>query len=291
MWSHMNTASRCWPGFLIGQILGVAVGQLIGGISADYLGRRAPFVIAALLYALSTAALLAVKRRLPAQALAVSVQSMPATGLPMRRSAGRGGWRHAVDEYGAILRSSWARVVLVTSGVEGALVFGAFAFFAAHLHLELGVPLTVAGALVMPFGLGGFVFALQTRRLLGRLGETGLARTGGALMLCGALLVAAAPGKVAAAVACFAMGLGFYMLHNTLQTNATQMAPERRGTAVSAFAFSYFLGQSIGVAVAGWAVSRIGAAGVISTAAVGIMITAWVFAARRAGLSGRSLSA
>ena len=33
------------------------------------------------------------------------------------------------------------------------------------------------------------------------------------------------------------IGLGFYMLHNTLQTNATQMAPEARGLAVSLFAF------------------------------------------------------
>ena len=47
------------------------------------------------------------------------------------------------------------------------------------------------------------------------------------------------------------MGMGFYMLHNTLQTNATQMAPERRGTAVSQFAASLFIGQSVGVAIAG----------------------------------------
>ena len=30
------------------------------------------------------------------------------------------------------------------------------------------------------------------------------------------------------------------MLHNTLQTNATQMAPEARGLAVSLFAFMLF---------------------------------------------------
>ena len=31
------------------------------------------------------------------------------------------------------------------------------------------------------------------------------------------------------------IGLGYYMLHNTLQTNATQMTPEARGTAVAGF--------------------------------------------------------
>jgi YNFM family putative membrane transporter len=39
-------------------------------------------------------------------------------------------------------------------------------------------------------------------------------------------------------------------LHNTLQTNATQMAPQARGLAISTFASCLFLGQAIGVAIA-----------------------------------------
>ena len=42
------------------------------------------------------------------------------------------------------------------------------------------------------------------------------------MLLCASMLVA---------------GLGFYSLHGVLQTNATQMAPERRGAAVAAFPF------------------------------------------------------
>ena len=49
---------------------------------------------------------------------------------------------------------------------------------------------------------------------------------------------------------CSAIGLGFYMLHNTLQTNATQMAPQARGTAVALFSSALYLGQSLGVALA-----------------------------------------
>jgi predicted MFS family arabinose efflux permease len=48
------------------------------------------------------------------------------------------------------------------------------------------------------------------------------------------------------------------MLHSTLQTNATQMAPAQRGTAVSLFASCLFIGQSGGVALAGWTADRIG---------------------------------
>jgi predicted MFS family arabinose efflux permease len=255
--------------FLIGQICGVAAGQLVGGLSADYLGRRAPFVLAAVLFAGCTALLLRMRRGLPATALAT------------RAGEGGHGLAHVLREYAEVLRLPWARVVLAITGLEGALVFGALAFFPSHLHAALGVSLATAGVLVMPFALGGLVFALSTRRLLGRLGELGLARGGGALMLAATLLTAFAPGVLLAALACFLMGLGFYMLHNTLQTNATQMAPERRGAAVSAFAFSYFLGQSIGVALAGWAVSRAGAPATLAVAGLGIACVGLEFARRR----------
>src|SRR3712207_7161731 len=49
--------------------------------------------------------------------------------------------------------------------------------------------------------------------------------------------------------AVLAIGLGFYMLHNTLQTNATQMTPEARGTAVSVFSSALYIGQMAGVAL------------------------------------------
>ena len=53
---------------------------------------------------------------------------------------------------------------------------------------------------------------------------------------------------------CAITGAGFFMMHNTLQTLATQMTPSQRGTAISAFALSLFIGQSAGVAV----VARLG---------------------------------
>jgi predicted MFS family arabinose efflux permease len=50
-------------------------------------------------------------------------------------------------------------------------------------------------------------------------------------------------------MACLMTGLGFYMLHNTLQVQATQMAPAARGSAVTLFACSLFFGQSTGVLI------------------------------------------
>ena len=53
------------------------------------------------------------------------------------------------------------------------------------------------------------------------------------------------------------------MLHNTLQINATQMAPARRGAAVAAFAAAFFTGQSIGIARDGALIIVLGTRGVL----------------------------
>jgi predicted MFS family arabinose efflux permease len=58
------------------------------------------------------------------------------------------------------------------------------------------------------------------------------------------------------------------MLHNTLQTHATQMLPEARGTAVAGFSSALFLGASAGVTAAAPIVDRYGAVPVFVAAAV-----------------------
>jgi predicted MFS family arabinose efflux permease len=62
------------------------------------------------------------------------------------------------------------------------------------------------------------------------------------------------------------------MLHNTLQINATQMAPERRGAAVSAFASCFFLGQSLGVGLAGIVADHVGTATVLVLGSAGLLL-------------------
>ena len=42
------------------------------------------------------------------------------------------------------------------------------------------------------------------------------------------------------------VGIAFYMLHNSLQTEATEIAPSARGSAVALFACGFFAGQAIG---------------------------------------------
>jgi predicted MFS family arabinose efflux permease len=67
-----------------------------------------------------------------------------------------------------------------------------------------------------------------------------------------------------------AIGLGFYMPHNTLQTNATLMTPQARGTAVGLFSSALYIGQTAGVAVGAIVVDRIGITPLFLAAAVGL---------------------
>jgi predicted MFS family arabinose efflux permease len=249
--------------FSIGQILGVALGQLLGGLSADYFGRSAPFILLAVIFAVSAVLLQRLRHGL----------DTPAPPTLQRATPG-----DLLREFGHVLSEPWARRVVVTVFLEGAFVLGAFAFFATHLHGALGISFTLAGSAAMLFGFGGLLFATTARPLLARFGEPGLMRVGACTLLAMMGLVALAPGVIVVALACFAMGVGFYMLHSTLQTHATQMDPARRGAAVATFALCYFLGQAAGVSLTGWAVTHFSTAWVIGVAAVGVTVVALDFA-------------
>ena len=255
--------------FLIGQILGVSAGQMLGGLAADYLGWRVPFFLLAAGFIAVSLLLFSMQRRLPAHALG----AMRLEGHVLQRM---------FREFGLVLREPWARVVTLSVFLEGAFLYGAFAFIASHLHHTHGLSLSASGAVVMSFGFGGFMFAAASRVFVQRLGETGLARWGGITMFVSLLAIALLPTWWWSIPACFVAGLGFYMLHNTLQINATQMAPERRGAAVAAFAFCFFTGQSAGLALAGAVAESIGTRGIIAAGGIGVLFVGLVFARLKA---------
>jgi len=255
--------------FLIGQLLGVSAGVMVGGFAADHLGWRTPFWGVSAAFVVICFVLLRLSKRLPEAARATN----RAPGHPIRRM---------VSEFGEVLSIAWARKLMATVFFEGVFLFGAFAFIATHLHQSFGLTLASAGAIVMLFGFGGVVFASLAGVLVRRLGEVRLALVGGSVVTASLIVIGCVPVWWVAMPACLIGGLGFYMLHNTLQTNATQMAPQRRGAAVSAFACCFFIGQAAGVAVAGVMATRFGTAPVIVVCACGVLGVALSFARARA---------
>src|SRR5262249_13533424 len=117
------------------------------------------------------------------------------------------------------------------------------------------------------FGIGGLLYAAFAPALVGWFGQAGLARLGGLVLACAYLVLAAAPAWWHAPVAVMLIGLGCYMLHNTLQTNATHLAPDARGTAVGLCSEALYRGQTAGVAALAPVIDRTGAQPVFAAAA------------------------
>ncbi len=229
--------------FLAGQILGVIGGQFIGGLFTDSLGFRWAFGFMALCYAL-----------IGSWVMWESWRNESTHPNPSSPSVSRGVLGQSLH----VFSIPWARMILWTVFFEGMAVFGPLAFIPTYLHARWGLSLTGAGALMAAFGVGGFSYILFARKFVARFGEVGLARLGGAVLGMAWLVLAVGNHWIWAVCGSYLIGLGYYMLHNTLQTNATQMAPEVRGTAVSLFASAFFMGQSLGVVIAGNLLARWG---------------------------------
>ena len=241
--------------FLSGQILGQLFGQAAGGVLGDWFGWRNVFFLLAALLALAAAGLWYELLRNPV------THARHATAQP-----GRG----FIADYSTVLRSPWARALILVAFIESGLMFGAFTYVGADLHLRFGVSFTLVGLCVAAFAIGGLLYSLSVRVLVNRLGQIGLASGGGVLLGLAFTTLAFEPHAFIAPFAITIIGLGFYMLHNTLQTNATQMTPEARGTAVAIFSSALYLGQTAGVAVNGIIFDRFTAAPVFLIAAAGL---------------------
>jgi predicted MFS family arabinose efflux permease len=253
--------------FLTGSTSGLIFGQVAGGVFADTVGWRVAFAIVAVVMAIASALLWrrwrAQRRAGPTPHAGAPADPRAGAGAPPVAIAAPPAAPHALSpsgvarQFAAVLSVGWARAMLAFVAIEGALVFSATAFIPTYLHVAHGMPLWRAGLVVAGFGAGGLVYALTAAWLIPRLGERGLVTAGGACFCAGALAIGG-PSLPLEMAKCFVAGAGFFMLHNTLQTQATQMAPAMRGTAISAFAFGLFVGQSAGVAAAALVVSRIG---------------------------------
>ena len=251
--------------YLTGQILGQLSGQAAGGVLGDLIGWRYVFFVLAAVFALATAGLL------------FELFANPRTREPGHPNETTRGF---IADYAAVLSNPFARIVIIAAFVENVLVWGAFAYIGAHLRLHFGISFTLIGLSVGCFGIGGLIYAAMVKLFVYRLGQVRLAVTGGFALAAGYVVLALAPVWWLAPAATILIGLGFYMLHNTLQTNATQMTPQARGTAVAIFSSAIFVGQTVGVGVGALVIDRLGAVPLFLGSALALPFVAVWFAGR-----------
>lgn len=255
---------------MTGSTAGAVFGQVAGGIMADTLGWRLSFAlpatvlaIVAVLLTLDTRRFVQLSADLDASTLNTSSSLRGANDPSISLGAYQGvnGPRPSffaiATQFGSVLRISWARIILMVVFLEGLLVYSAFAYVPSYLHLQYHLSLWQAGLAAAGFGIGGVCYSLAASYLIRSLGERGLLVGGASLFALGMFCVGG-PLWTVQLMYCTLMGLGFFMVHNTLQVQATQMSPQARGTGIAAFAAGLFSGQSIGVAIGSPVLTRFG---------------------------------
>lgn len=239
-------------------VLGMMAGQWFGGFASATWGWQSAF------FALGLGFLAAAISLLRRSASAGASASAP----PLSVSA-------SIARTTALWQIPRVRWVLGFALIEGALAYGWLPFAPAWLVTQFGFSISTAAAIMVLYGVGGLLYSQFARRWITLLGERGLALAGGLLLAASVAGIAWSPIATFAIGGCGVAGLGFYMLHSTLQTQATQMAPEARGTGMSLFACSLFLGQALGVLVVGLVVDEGSLRASFTTLAVLLCLTAW----------------
>ncbi|AWK90045.1 MFS transporter [Azospirillum thermophilum] len=225
--------------FLLSVILGQLAGSVVTGALVEAAGWRAVFWLAT---GLSAAACLSA-------VVALRREREPRGPLSLADARGR---------YATVLGNPASCVVFATVAAEGLLIFGVFPFVAPLLETHGGAGAFEAGLTIAAFAIGGVLFSATVRRLMTRLNTAGMMTVGG-LLAGGAFLPIAAPIPWPAVSAAFLVaGFGFYMLHSTMQTQATELAPTARGSTLALFSASFFIGQGIGPALYGLVTAEFG---------------------------------
>jgi MFS transporter, YNFM family, putative membrane transport protein len=230
--------------FMSGQILGLLAGQISGGVVGEYLGWRTTFYIIAAIYLAALAGLFIEMRTNAATRASHSSRNSP--------------FRASFAISGHLLKRPEVRYVLALVAAESAVMFGAFTFVGASLRSRFGFDFALMGVFLATYCVGGLIYVAVSRRLILALGSVRLAALGAVIVALCYVAMATTPVAWPYLVIVPILGLGFYMLHNTLQTFATRMAPDARGSAVSIFATCYALSQAIGVSLAGRVVDHWG---------------------------------
>ena len=227
--------------FMGAVLLGQAFGPLIGGVLSEHFSWRTVFLLLSAIFLGVSVPLLREAR------------THPGAARPSRDSGFK-----PFAHYRELLSNPWVRVIVSTVAIEGFLFYGGLAYLGAYLKQRFDLGYGAIGLIVSGFSLGGLLYSISVHALVRRLGEKGLVRAGGSVLLICFLGIVAAPTWWASVPFFIGIGFGFYMFHNTLQTRASEMAPHMRGSAVSLFAFCLFVGQAAGVAAFGGGISLLG---------------------------------
>lgn len=237
--------------FIVAVIIGQLAGSSLAGILADQIGWRGVLALSA---SIGLAAFIAT---------AIGFRSVPRGGVFDLATA--------IARYREILANRRARMLFGLVFVEAIAVFGIFPYMAPLIEARGEGGPAEAGLALAGFAVGGLAYSALLRWLLAQLGLRWMLIAGGAIAASALLLLGVAGPWQLDAAATTLLGFGFYMIHNSFQTQVTEIAPNARASAVAVHAFSFFVGQALGVVVVGLGLRSVGLIPTMLVAAAAIL--------------------
>jgi predicted MFS family arabinose efflux permease len=248
---------RTLAGSMSGNLLGASLSGLIG----DLLGWRG---VLGFLGTLAVVASIAVALGFRGSKLARVPANMDFAVL-----------RHG---YRTIFANPNARVCYSAVFIEGCCVLGLFPYIASFLFEQGVTSLSIGGLVIAGFAVGGLFYTLTVSRVLPLLGVNRMMIAGATLMATQLAIVAFGPRWQFQALDFVLLGLGFYMIHGSLQVFASELSEEARATALALHSFFFFMGQTIGPIAYGFGLFHAGKIPTMLTSAVIIVALGFVCA-------------
>ncbi|MFL5088463.1 MAG: MFS transporter [Xanthobacteraceae bacterium] len=236
---------------------GNLLGASAAGIVADLIGWRGVFLLTGAIGALALLTAIIGFRTTDVKSTRIPFKSVPAG-------------------YRAILANPRAKVCFGAVFFEGIFIFGVFPYVALLLLAGGEARASIAGLVIAGFSLGGVLYAMVVGALLEMFGQRRIMMTGGLVAAIALSSVALHVWWPLALLAFGLLGLGFYLLHGSIQVFMTELAPEARGSSAALHSSSFFLGQAIGPIFYGLGLAWAGQGPTLVIAAIGVALVALI---------------
>ena len=163
-----------------------------------------------------------------------------------------------VSNYRSVFRNPKAVLCYSTVFLEGVGLYGVLPYVGSILvEKQIGAA-REAGFIIGALGIGGLVYVSFVRQLLKRWTRPHFMAAGGVLLMVGLVALALLNDWRLIAAAFGVSGFGFMLLHNSIQTESVDLAPDARQSAYSLHALSFFTGQASGPALFGLGIVVLG---------------------------------
>jgi predicted MFS family arabinose efflux permease len=241
--------------FLSAGLTGMIFATVVAGVLAEYVSWRAIFVIG-LAIALAAAVIMTFKVDEPSP----------------DRQGERISFAHAAAGYRKVFANPRALICFSAVFTEGIAIYGVLPFIGLILEQRGLGGAKEAGLIIAGVGIGGLIYSLSLKWLLKIFSRYQLMFIGGLCASAGIVsLSLGLAWQVSAVLFCFT-GLGYMLMHNSIQAEVAGLTTDSRGSAFSMHSFSLFCGQALGPLLVGPSIYYIGATATLVWCGVVLLI-------------------